>query len=57
MLDQNIHEKLDRIGTRIVGTSELAELLGKAEFTVCEWRRLWRVWVEKRISGRGTAGE
>lgn len=68
MLDENIHEKLDRIETLLIGlanktekdyysTVEVAELLERAEFTVREWCRLGRVWAEKRKSGRGTARE
>jgi hypothetical protein len=34
-------------------TSEIAQLSGKAEFTVREWCRLGRIRAEKRISGRG----
>lgn len=34
-------------------TQEVAEILGKAEFTVREWCRLGRVHAEKRNSGRG----
>jgi hypothetical protein len=34
-------------------TAEVAELLGKAEFTVREWCRLKRIHCEKRNSGRG----
>lgn len=34
-------------------TEEVAELLGKAEFTVREWCRLGRMAGEKRQSGRG----
>lgn len=34
-------------------TAEIAELLGKAEFTVREWCRLGRIHAEKRQSGRG----
>jgi hypothetical protein len=34
-------------------TAEVAQLLGKAEFTVREWCRLGRVRAEKRGSGRG----
>lgn len=34
-------------------TEELAQLLGKAEFTVREWCRLGRVNAEKKHSGRG----
>lgn len=39
------------------GTAELAELLGKAEFTVREWCRLGRVHAEKRACGRGRTRE
>jgi hypothetical protein len=34
-------------------TDELAQLLGKAEFTVREWCRLGRIRAEKKGSGRG----
>ncbi len=34
-------------------TSEVAGLLGKAEFTVREWCRLRRIHCEKKASGRG----
>jgi predicted site-specific integrase-resolvase len=34
-------------------TSEFAQLVGKAEFTVREWCRLGRIHAEKRLSGRG----
>ena len=34
-------------------TSEFAQIVGKAEFTVREWARLGRVHAEKRQSGRG----
>lgn len=37
--------------------SEVAELLGKAPFTVREWCRLGRVKVRKRPTGRGDAKE
>jgi hypothetical protein len=36
-------------------TSEVAELLGNAEFTVREWCRLGRIYAEKRETGRGTS--
>ncbi len=36
-------------------THELAELLGKAEFTTREWCRLGRIYAEKRLSGRGAS--
>jgi hypothetical protein len=38
-------------------TAEVAQILGKAEFTVREWCRLCRVYAEKRCSGRGRAKE
>lgn len=34
-------------------TEELAQIVGKAEFTVREWCRLGRVRAEKKGSGRG----
>ena len=34
-------------------TAEVAQVLGKAEFTVREWCRLGRIRAEKRRSGRG----
>lgn len=38
-------------------TSEVAESLGRAEFTVREWCRLGRIWAEKRPCGRGRSKE
>jgi hypothetical protein len=38
-------------------TAEVANLLGKAEFTVREWCRLGRVKAEKKKCGRGVASE
>lgn len=38
-------------------TKEVAELLGKAEFTVREWCRNGRIWAEKRPCGRGNSKE
>jgi Helix-turn-helix domain len=34
-------------------TEQVAQLVGKAEFTVREWARLGRIKAEKRKSGRG----
>jgi transposase len=34
-------------------TDEVADILGKAEFTVREWARLGRIRAEKKGSGRG----
>ncbi len=67
--DQSIIERLDRIETMLTNliqqeppkefytTAEVAELLGKAEFTVREWCRLHRIYAEKRESGRGRSKE
>jgi hypothetical protein len=38
-------------------TTEVAAVLGRAEFTVREWCRLGRVRAEKKKSGRGPASE
>ena len=38
-------------------TAEVAEILGKAEFTVREWCRNGRIWAEKRQCGRGASKE
>ncbi len=38
-------------------TTEVAGILGKAEFTVREWCRLGRVHAEKKKCGRGSASE
>lgn len=38
-------------------TAEIAQLLGKAEFTVREWCRLGRVRATKKKCGRGIASE
>ena len=62
-------QRLNRIEERLVelaeqrrtkewySTTELAKILGKAEFTVREWCRLGRVNAEKRASGRGNTLE
>jgi len=66
---QQLLERLDRIESILhtlirqrtvkdyYSTSELAEILGKAEWTVREWCRLGRIYAEKRACGRGTALE
>ena len=38
-------------------TSEVAEILGRAEFTVREWCRHGRILAEKRPCGRGRSKE
>jgi hypothetical protein len=62
---QLVLEKLDRIEANLAElakgravkewytTAELAQILGKAEFTVREWCRLRRIHAEKRSCGRG----
>lgn len=66
---QDIVARLDRIEVQLAemralmvgqktlkdfySTAEVAEALGKAEFTVREWCRLGRIRAEKRHSGRG----
>ena len=69
MSESELQERLQRIEVLLeslveqkqskeyYSTSEVAELLGKAEFTVREWCRLGRVWAEKRASGRGSSKE
>ena len=60
-----LEERLERIESMLVvlverqtvkdwySVDELAQLVGKAEFTVREWCRLGRIKAEKRLSGRG----
>ncbi len=57
-----LDERLDRLEAMLVqrqaakdwhSTDEFAQLVGKAEFTVREWRRHGRIKAEKRMSGRG----
>lgn len=38
-------------------TAEVAQIFGKAEFTVREWCRLQRIHAEKRVCGRGRSKE
>ena len=64
-----LYEKLERIESKLelllsqhqtkefYSTSEVAEILGKSEFTVREWCRNGRVWASKRETGRGVAKE
>lgn len=45
------------IDQQYYATSDVAKLLGKAEWTVREWCRLGRVHCQKRESGRGSSKE
>lgn len=67
--DYTLFERLDRIETTLnllvqqqtikdwYSTTEIAQLLGKAEFTVREWCRLGRIHAQKRACGRGPTQE
>ena len=67
--DLDLAERLERIETLLQSllkertikewytTAEVAKLLSKAEFTVCEWCRLGRVRAQKKKCGRGVASE
>lgn len=62
-------QRLDRIETLLeqlvsqrtvkdwYSIAEVAQILGRAEFTVREWCRLGRVYASKRACGRGHAKE
>src|SRR5262245_37700140 len=64
-----VHERLDRIEAALntliqqrtvkdwYSTHEIAQILGKAEFTVREWCRLGRIHAQKRACGRGPTQE
>ena len=61
-----IEAKLERLNQAVksagaeklwYSTSEIAEILGKAEFTTREWARHGRIHAEKRQCGRGAAKE
>ena len=69
IMSEQILERLERIETlldRLVSqrtikewysVAEVAQILGKAEFTVREWCRHGRVWASKRQCGRGNTKE
>ena len=59
-------ERIERLLSQIIekpaqreyySTSEVAEILNRAEFTVREWCRLGRILAEKRRTGRGRSKE
>jgi transposase len=47
----------ERVQKRYYSTSDVAQILGKAEFTVREWARNYRIRAEKRPCGRGNSKE
>ena len=47
----------ERMVKEYYSTTEVAEILNKAEFTVREWCRLARIKAEKRLCGRGRSQE
>jgi hypothetical protein len=47
----------ERVQKRYYSTSDVAKILGKAEFTVREWCRNSRCRAEKRPCGRGNSKE
>lgn len=47
----------ERIEQEFYSTRDVAEILGKSEFTVREWCRHGRINAEKRPSGRGRSKE
>lgn len=67
--DVELVERLERIETLLQSlveqrtikdwytTTEVAKIVGKAEFTVREWCRLGRVRAQKKKCGRGVSSE
>jgi transposase len=57
-IEQSLRRLLsERIEQEYYSTRDVAEILGKAEFTVREWCRHGRINAEKRASGRGRSKE
>jgi transposase len=57
-IEQSLKRLLsERIEQEYYSTRDVAEILGKAEFTVREWCRHGRINAEKRASGRGRSKE
>ena len=47
----------ERVTQKYYSTTDVAKILGKAEFTVREWCRNGRIMAEKRPCGRGNSKE
>ena len=47
----------ERVVQKYYSTADVAQALGKAEFTVREWCRMQRIRAEKRSCGRGHSKE
>jgi transposase len=57
-IEQSLKRLLsERIEQEYYSTRDVAEILGKAEFTVREWCRHGRIRAEKWASGRGRSQE
>ena len=57
-IEERLQELLDEKQQKdFYSTTEVAELLDKAEFTVREWCRLGRIHATKRATGRGRSQE
>ena len=57
-IEQSLRRLLsERIEQEYYSTRDVAEILGKADFTVREWCRHARINAEKRASGRGRSKE
>lgn len=57
-IETTLHQLIEQKTVKEFYTvAEVAEMLGKAEFTVREWCRLGRVAAGKRDCGRGNAAE
>jgi len=69
MTERDLFSRLDRIESLLsalveqeprkefYSTAEVAKILGRAEFTVREWCRNYRINAEKRMTGRGRSRE
>ncbi|QDV43801.1 Helix-turn-helix domain protein [Stieleria neptunia] len=60
-IEKQLNAVLERVNVappqEYYSTADLAELLGKTEYTVREWARAGRIHAEKRATGRGRSRE